>query len=62
MGMTATENAASEREEIAARIAGFKATQEKFERERAEYFAATLQSARHVETPLRTIEPVPFWS
>jgi hypothetical protein len=62
MGMTATDNAASEREEIAARVAFFKATQEKFERERAEYFAATLQSARHVETPRRTIETVPFWS
>src|SRR6202035_4306651 len=36
MGMTATDNAASEREEIAARVAFFKATQEKFERERAE--------------------------
>ena len=53
---------ARERKEIAARVARFKATQEKFERERAEYFAARLQSARHVETPRRTIETVPFWS
>lgn len=41
------DNAASEREEIAARIASFKATQEKFAREREEYFVATLENARH---------------
>jgi chorismate mutase len=40
-------NAAREREEIAARIASFKATQEKFEREREEYFVTTLDNARH---------------
>ena len=40
------DHAAAERREIAARIASFKATQEKFRRERAEYFAATLQTAR----------------
>jgi hypothetical protein len=40
-------NAAREREEIAARIATFKATQEKFEREREEYFVTTLDNARH---------------
>lgn len=34
-----------EREEIAARVASFRATQKKFERERAEYYAATLSSA-----------------
>jgi len=33
---------AREREEIAARVASFKATQEKFERERDEYFVTTL--------------------
>jgi hypothetical protein len=33
------------REEIAARVASFKATQEKFEREREEYYAATLGNA-----------------
>ncbi|MBR1210212.1 hypothetical protein [Bradyrhizobium sp. JYMT SZCCT0180] len=33
------------REEIAARVASFKATQEKFEREREEYYAATLGKA-----------------
>jgi hypothetical protein len=34
------------REEIAARVASFKATQEKFERERDEYFVTTLKNAR----------------
>jgi hypothetical protein len=38
---------ALEREEIAARVASFKATQEKFEREREEYFVTTLENARH---------------
>ena len=38
---------AQQREEIAARIANFKATQEKFEREREEYFVTTLENARH---------------
>lgn len=33
------------REEIAARIASFKATQEKFERAREEYFVTTLENA-----------------
>lgn len=40
-------NAAAEREEIAARIAHFKATQEKFAREREEFFVTTLENARH---------------
>lgn len=35
-----------EREEIAARVARFKATQEKFEREREEYFTTTLENAK----------------
>jgi hypothetical protein len=40
MGMTEQPyDAAQEREEIAARVASFKATQEKFEREREEYFS-----------------------
>ena len=38
--------ATQEREEIAARVASFKATQEKFEREREEYFVTTLENAR----------------
>jgi hypothetical protein len=39
---------ACEREEIAMRVATFRATQEKFEREREEYFVATLKNARGV--------------
>jgi chorismate mutase len=35
------------REEIAARVASFKATQEKFEREREEYFVTTLKNAQN---------------
>ena len=41
---------AKEREEIAARIASFRATQEKFEREREEYCTRTLQAARGSKT------------
>ena len=43
------ERIAREREEIAARIANFKATQEKFEREREKYFVTTLENALHSE-------------
>lgn len=39
------ERLAREREEIATRVANFKATQEKFEREREQYFVATLENA-----------------
>ena len=47
MGMTELQDRlAKEREEIAARVANFKATQEKFEREREEYFVTTLENAR----------------
>jgi hypothetical protein len=49
------ERLAQEREEIAMRIANFKATQEKFEREREEFFLATMQNARKAERPS-------FWS
>lgn len=38
--------AALEREEITGRLAEFKATQEKFRREREEYFLTTLENAR----------------
>jgi hypothetical protein len=41
----------SEREEIAARVAAFRATQEKFKREREQYFVSTLESARKVDRP-----------
>lgn len=40
------DNAARERQEIEGRLASFKATQEKFAREREEYFVTTLQNAR----------------
>jgi hypothetical protein len=47
MSMTEKEKRlAKEREEIAARVASFRATQEKFEREREEYCTKTLQAAR----------------
>ena len=65
MGMTEQpNNAAREREEIVSRVAHFKATQERFEREREEYFVTTLQNARggsgqHLRG---TIEDPPFWS
>ncbi len=35
-----------ERKEIAARVASFKATQEKFKRDREEYCVTTLENAR----------------
>lgn len=58
------DNAAREREEIVNRVAHFKATQERFEREREEYFVTTLQNARggsehHIRS---TLEDPPFWS
>jgi hypothetical protein len=37
--------AAREREEIAARVANFRAMQKKFEREREEYYETTLSNA-----------------
>lgn len=40
------DDAALERKEIIARVAHFKATQEKFQREREEYFVTTLENAR----------------
>lgn len=66
--MTERDSAASEREEIVARIARFKATQEKFERDRDEYFVATLENARHAknlrhtDNARRAFERPPFWS
>ena len=49
------ERLAKERAEIAARVASFKAMQEKFERERDEYFVTTLRNAC-------ATGPLPFWS
>jgi hypothetical protein len=42
------DQAALEREEITARVAIFRATQEKFQREREAYCSATLEAARAV--------------
>jgi hypothetical protein len=39
---------ALERKEIAARVATFKATQEKFQRDREAYYEATMETARAV--------------
>ena len=52
---------AREREEIAARVASFKATQEKFKREREEYFTTTLENARFGDSSRRTLERTPAW-
>jgi hypothetical protein len=51
---------AREREEIALRVARFKATQEKFEREREEYFVATLANASRKNSRGR-LERFPSW-
>jgi hypothetical protein len=57
-----SDSAAIEREEIAARVAHFKATQEKFERAREEYFVATLENARHSDNARDPSERPSFWS
>jgi chorismate mutase len=63
MGMIDLQSiAASEREEIVARVASFKATQEKFKREREEYFVTTLGNARHSENTCHSHQQAPFWS
>ena len=50
MGMTEQQDRlALEREEITARVATFKATQEKFQRDRDAYCAATLEAARAIK-------------
>jgi len=58
------DNAAREREEIVSRVANFKATQEKFERAREEYYAATLGNAwsGFGRTAQSEFEDPPFWS
>lgn len=56
MGMTELElRLAQEREEIAARIARFRETQQRFEREREEFFVSTWRR-------VRGLQPLPFWS
>jgi len=63
MGMTESEDRlAREREEIAKRVANFKATQEKFRREREEYFVTTLENAKHSEHSRHRLEIAPIWS
>ena len=56
------DNAAAEREEITARIASFKATQEKFKREREEYFFTTLDNAIHSHDARHVFGRPPYWS
>jgi hypothetical protein len=56
MGMTEQqERLAREREVIATRVANFKATQQKFEREREEYFVTTLENALQGSGRSRTV-------
>jgi hypothetical protein len=56
MGMTELqERIVREREEIAARVARFRATQEKFQREREEFVSHTWQK-------IRKGEAIPHWS
>jgi len=52
---------ARERAEIAARVASFRATQEKFRRERDEYFATTLEKARHGTASQHILERTQRW-
>ena len=52
---------ARERAEIAARVASFRATQEKFRREREEYFATTLENARHGTASRLVLERAQHW-
>jgi hypothetical protein len=62
MGMSEqNDRLAREREEIAARVANFKATQEKFKREREEYFFTTLENARLDERSRRRLDSVNIW-
>ena len=67
MGMSESDKAAAtEREEITARVARFKATQDKFKRDRDEYFVTTLENAGYTKTACqaensrRTFERPPF--
>jgi hypothetical protein len=62
MGMSERhDRLAREREEIAARVANFKATQEKFKREREKYFVTTLENARLDERSRRALDRTPLW-
>jgi hypothetical protein len=57
-----SERLTKEREEIAARVAGFRAIQEKFKREREDYFATTLGKALCGDDARSTLKNAPFWS
>jgi hypothetical protein len=62
MGMSERyDRLAREREEIAARVANFKATQEKFKREREKYFVTTLENARLDERSRRALDRTSLW-
>ena len=62
MGMSErSDRLARAREEIAARVASFKATQEKFKREREEYCATTLDNARYGEASHGALERARSW-
>jgi hypothetical protein len=62
MGMSERyDRMAREREEIAVRVANFKATQEKFRQQREEYFTTTLENALHGERSRLTLERVQVW-
>ena len=52
------DSAASKREEIAARVASFKAMQQKFERERERFFVTTLENARKSQSTRQNTRPV----
>jgi chorismate mutase len=52
---------ARERQEIAARVAKFKATQDKFKREREEYCTTTLDNARIGVRSRRSLERTLVW-
>jgi len=62
MGMSERyDRLAREREEIATRVANFKATQEKFRRAREEYYTTTMDNARHGEPSRRALEITHAW-
>lgn len=62
MGMSERyDRLAREREEIAARVADFKATQEKFKREREEYFTTTLKNGRDGQGSRHALGLTPAW-
>lgn len=55
------ERLARERKEITARIASFRATQERFRREREAFFASTLDDARNGERAQRSLDQTRHW-